>query len=128
MNFSQMDQIATTALATNQPKKLVKEIYKVLFDAIATAVAGGHRVTIDGLCVIQAVPRKARKTYNPRSGKTMLMPATIRPKFTPAKKLRLALEPGLMEIPKEVAGLEKFEKRPMPKMPKPKRSSKAAKE
>jgi nucleoid DNA-binding protein len=121
MNYTKMDQISAIAMATNQPKKLIKDVYDAFVYAVTTAVANGHRVSVDGLGVLQAVERKARKSYNPRSQKIMLLPTIQRPRFTPAKSFREIVDPSVIKEAKKRNGLNpkpKPRKRPEPLKPK----------
>jgi DNA-binding protein HU-beta len=71
--------------------KRAKEIIDTLSEIIATALAKGESVYIDGLGTLTAVDVKARKGRNPKTGEEVVIAATRRPKLRASKRLKEAV-------------------------------------
>ncbi len=62
-----------------------------VFDAITEALKNGDDVRIVGFGAFSAAKRAAREGRNPRTRETIMIPASIQPKFTAGKGLKEAL-------------------------------------
>ena len=62
-----------------------------VFDAITEALKNGDDVRIVGFGAFSAAKREAREGRNPRTRETIMIPASIQPKFTAGKGLKEAL-------------------------------------
>jgi DNA-binding protein HU-beta len=59
---------------------------------IADALASGEKVTFSGFGTFSVSERKARNGRNPRTGKTIKIPASKTVKFSPGKQLKEAVQ------------------------------------
>lgn len=75
--------------------ELTKDKAKVAVDAVLAhireAMKKGEDVRIPDFGTFKVTKRKAREGRNPATGKTIQIPASVVPKFTPAKGLKEAL-------------------------------------
>ena len=61
------------------------------FKAISTALSKGQEVRLVNFGTFLVAKRKATEGRNPRTGKTIKIPASKRPKFRPGKVLKQAV-------------------------------------
>lgn len=73
---------------TGLTKKTSREVVDAITSVITDALARGERVTLVGFGTFQVMERKARRGRNPRTGRTIQIPAKKAPKFRPGKELR----------------------------------------
>lgn len=66
---------------------------KAMLDAMADALAKGHRIEIRGFGSFSINRRPPRMGRNPRSGESVLVPEKRVPHFKPGKALREAVAP-----------------------------------
>ena len=80
------------AIADRIPQDLTKAaVEAVLTQAIATImdeVAQGHKVQLVGFGNFEPRERKERQGRNPKTGDTMIIPATTVPVFSPGKQFK----------------------------------------
>ena len=72
-------------------KKDAEVIVKSVIDSIVSALNKGEKVEIRGFGSFRVRERKARNARNPRTGKTIKVPAKKVPYFKPGKELRTIL-------------------------------------
>jgi integration host factor subunit beta len=65
---------------------------KTMLDAMADALARGHRIEIRGFGSFSINRRPPRMGRNPRSGEQVLIPEKLVPHFKPGKALREAVD------------------------------------
>ncbi len=61
---------------------------RVILDALADALAAGHRIEIRGFCSFSLRRRAPREARNPKSGKKVYVPEKYAPYFRAGSKLR----------------------------------------
>ena len=59
-----------------------------LLEAISGALAREEKVSISGFGTFSVTRRAARQGRNPKTGETIAIPASKKPKFTPGKSLK----------------------------------------
>ncbi|MDR3212103.1 MAG: HU family DNA-binding protein [Planctomycetota bacterium] len=62
-----------------------------IFDEVAQAVAKGVKVNIKDFGIFVRAPRKARTGRNPLTGQPIKIKASVKPRFTASKALKLAV-------------------------------------
>lgn len=77
-----IDAIASKA---DVSKKDADAALTATLEAIVEAVASGDKVTLVGFGSFEPRDRQAREGRNPQTGKTMTIPATKVPAFSPGK-------------------------------------------
>jgi DNA-binding protein HU-beta len=113
MNKAQF--IASLAPYFNGSKKEAQYAVSIVFDSIVRNIHKGEDVTINDFGKFKKVDRKARKGRNPFTGEEIMIKATKKVRFLPAK--------GLKEV---IAGARKLEAAPKPPAPKPVKAAKKA--
>jgi DNA-binding protein HU-beta len=73
------------------PKTVAGQAIDTILAAITKALAKGDVVTFVGFGSFATSKRKARNGRDPRSGKTLHIPAKVVPKFRAGKKLKDAV-------------------------------------
>jgi DNA-binding protein HU-beta len=63
-----------------------------MFDAIVKSLRGGEEVKVSGFGTFRVKMAKAREARNPRTGAVVHVPASKKPRFTPAKALKDAVK------------------------------------
>ncbi len=106
MNKAQF--IASLAPYFNGSKKEAQYAVSIVCDSIVRNIHKGEDVTINDFGKFKKVDRKARKGRNPFTGEEIMIKATKKVRFLPAK--------GLKEV---LAGARKLEAAPKPPAPKP---------
>ena len=89
--MSKQDLIDAVADKCDMTKDKAKEAVDVMFHQIGASMKGGADVRVPDFGTFKVAKRKAREGRNPLTGKTIQIPAANVPKFTPAKKLKDAL-------------------------------------
>lgn len=89
--MSKQDLIDAVALKCDLTKDKAKDAVDAALARITEALKGGGDVRIPDFGTFKVTKRKAREGRNPATGKTIQIPASNVPKFTPAKKLKDAL-------------------------------------
>ena len=80
-----IDAVATACGITKDNAKLGVE---TMLEHIKASMKKGEDVRIPDFGTFKVAKRKAREGRNPSTGKTIQIPASIVPKFTPAKGLK----------------------------------------
>lgn len=83
-----IDKVAEKASASLDKQITKKDVYSVItatIDAIMEAVAEGKKVTLVGFGSFERRERKEREGRNPKTGDTMVIPATKVPAFSAGK-------------------------------------------
>ena len=86
MNKAQL--VEKVADQVGKTKKDVAKVVDVVLKTITNRLKKGEKVTLVGFGSFQVMQRKARKGVNPRTKKTIQIPAKKVPKFSPGKSLR----------------------------------------
>ena len=86
--MSKQDLIDAVAERCELTKDKAKLAVDMMFDRIMTSMKDGNDVRIPDFGTFKVAKRKAREGRNPATGKTIQIPASNVPKFTPAKKLK----------------------------------------
>jgi len=76
---------ASASLEKSITKKDVDSVITATMDAIMEAVAEGQKVTLVGFGSFERRERKEREGRNPKTGDTMVIPATKVPAFSAGK-------------------------------------------
>jgi DNA-binding protein HU-beta len=84
--------IADVAAKTGEAKTKAGEIVDAVFDVITDALKKQDEVRIPNFGVFKVVETAARKARNPQTGEEVKVPAGKRPRFTPGKALKDALD------------------------------------
>ena len=80
-----MDLMATKADTT---LKEANALLDAFMDSVIQAVADGEKVTLVGFGLFEARERKAREGRNPKTGKSIQIPAARVPTFSAGKTFR----------------------------------------
>lgn len=86
--MSKQDLIDAVAEKCDMTKDKAKEAVDAIIHQIAQSMKGGGDIRIPDFGTFKVAKRKAREGRNPATGKTIQIPASNVPKFTPAKKLK----------------------------------------
>jgi DNA-binding protein HU-beta len=86
MNKTQF--IASLAPHFNGSKKEAAHAVEIVFDSITRNIHKGEDVTINDFGKFKKVDRKARKGRNPFTGETIMIKASKKVRFLPAKALK----------------------------------------
>ena len=90
MNKSEL--IAKVSLALNKEGDEVRLVFDKIVDEIVNQLRDGETVRIHGFGNFVPRPYGERKCYNPRTGETILLPASVQPAFVPGKKMRVMIQ------------------------------------
>ena len=80
-----IDAVATSCSITKDNAKIAVE---TMLEHIKASMKKGEDVRLPDFGTFKVAKRKAREGRNPSTGKTIQIPASIVPKFTPAKGLK----------------------------------------
>ena len=86
--MSKQDLIDAVATACDLTKDKAKDAVDAVITQLTTSMKAGTDVRIPDFGTFKVAKRKAREGRNPATGKTIQIPASNVPKFTPAKKLK----------------------------------------
>lgn len=75
----------------NVPKKQGAEMLDAFVEIVTNALRKGDKVNITGFGIFKVSDRKAREGRNPRTGETIHIKASKKPRFTPGKLLKEAI-------------------------------------
>lgn len=89
MNKSEL--ISAVAEKTQTTKTVASQLVNSLLDVIQTELKSGNEVSLAGFGIFAAVKRAERTSRNPATGSPIKVPATVVPKFKPAKALKDAV-------------------------------------
>ena len=73
-------------------KAQARRAIDAIFDTIEKTLARGEEVAISGFGVFKVAKRAARQGRNPKTGETIMIAASIKPKFRAAKQLKEAVK------------------------------------
>ena len=65
-----------------------RSILDAVFNTISDTLVNGDKVDVTGFGKFEAVQRAERKGRNPQTSEELIIPASIAPKFKPAKALK----------------------------------------
>lgn len=80
-----VDKVAEKSGVT---KKQADIVLTAAIDAIMETVSGGEKVTLVGFGSFEPRERKEREGRNPKTGETMVIPATTVPAFSAGKQFK----------------------------------------
>lgn len=80
--------IAAVAAKAELSKKDAEKAIKAFTDAVAEELVQGGKVQLVGFGTFEVSERAAREGRNPKTGKTMEIPASKTPKFKAGKALK----------------------------------------
>ena len=89
--MTKTDLVNVIAAETEIKKKDVEAVVNATLSAIANALKEGDKVQLIGFCTFEVKEMAARECRNPRTGETVMVPATKRPVFTAGKALKDAV-------------------------------------
>ena len=89
--MSKQDLIDAVASKCELTKDKAKDAVDAVIHQIMDSMKTGTDVRIPDFGTFKVAKRKAREGRNPATGKTIQIPASNVPKFTPAKKLKETL-------------------------------------
>ena len=89
--MNKKELIAAVAEKTGVQKKEVEAVVKCSIDEIVAAVAKKEPVRLLGFGTFVARDRAKRKVKNPANGKTINVPACVRPAFKAGTAFRMAV-------------------------------------
>ena len=72
-------------------KVQANKVLGALVEAVIAAMTSGEAVMLGGLGTFKVSKRNERKGRNPQTGKDIVVPASMVPKFTPARSLKEAV-------------------------------------
>ncbi|MBD2261353.1 HU family DNA-binding protein [Pseudanabaena sp. FACHB-2040] len=85
-----VDKVSEKASVT---KKEADAIISAIIDSIVEAVADGQKVTLVGFGSFEPRSRAEREGRNPKTGDTMVIPASVVPAFSAGKLFKDRLKP-----------------------------------
>jgi DNA-binding protein HU-beta len=85
------DLVAAVATGTGLSKTDATKAVDEVFDQITSALKKGDDVRLVGFGTFLVTKRAASQGRNPRTGEPLNIPASKRPKFTPGKGLKEAV-------------------------------------
>ena len=86
MNKTQL--IEAVAAKTDLTKKGAEAAVAAVLESIEDALVAGEKVQLVGFGTFEVKEKAARECRNPRTGETVMVPATKRPVFTAGKALK----------------------------------------
>jgi len=89
--MTKSELIETVAQATHQRKKLVAMTIALTFEQIERAIRKDKRFCMPGFGTFSIRRRRARKGFNPRTNRSMTIPAARTIGFRPAPRLKNGL-------------------------------------
>lgn len=81
----------TLAEKLNIPNKQAAEFLEVFIAEVTKVMKSGEKLNLTGFGIFKVADRKAREGRNPRTGETIQIKASKKPKFTPGKVLKEAV-------------------------------------
>jgi len=89
--MTRADLVSAMAKASGGSKVSAERALNALLDEIFDSLKKGHRVTIGGFGTFVVSRRAERNGRNPRTGKTIKIPACRVPRFKPSRSLKGAI-------------------------------------
>ena len=90
MNKSEL--ISKVALSLDIESDEVRLVFEKIVDEIVNQLRDGETVKIHGFGNFVPRPYGERKCYNPRTGESIMLPASVQPAFIPGKKMRVMIQ------------------------------------
>lgn len=78
--------------SNNLSKKVAAEALDLALDAIVGVLESGDKLQLVGYFTVEPVARAARKGYNPQTREEIDVPAAMRVRITPGKRLNESVE------------------------------------
>jgi len=78
--------------ANIETKKQAQEAVDAFFDTIVKTLSRGEEVAITGFGTFRVAKRAARQGRNPKTGETIQIAASVKPKFRAGKLLKEAVK------------------------------------
>lgn len=75
-----------------ETKAAAQRAVDAVFDTIVKTMSRGEDVVITGFGAFKVAKRAARQGRNPKTGETIQIPASVKPKFRPGKVLKEAVK------------------------------------
>ena len=86
--MNKAELIAAMADESGLTKKDAEKALKAFTDVVAAELQKGEKIQLVGFGTFEVSQRAAREGRNPQSGETMIIPASIAPKFKAGKALK----------------------------------------
>ncbi len=83
---------AVMKAANIETKKQAHEAVEAVFDTIVKTLSRGEEVGLPGFGTFRVVKRAARQGRNPKTGETIQIAASVKPKFRAGKLLKEAVK------------------------------------
>ncbi|MDO8429827.1 MAG: HU family DNA-binding protein [bacterium] len=83
---------AVLKFAKCETKKQAQEAVEAVFATITKSLSRGEDVTVTGFGTFRTVKVAARSGRNPKTGESLNIPASIKPKFKAGKALKEAVK------------------------------------
>lgn len=90
--MTKSELITKVALSLNKDEKEIKLFFETVTDEIINQLRNGETVKIHGFGNFVPRPYGERKCYNPRTGKNVVLPASVQPAFVPGRKMRVMIQ------------------------------------
>ena len=75
----------------NIPNKQAGEFLEAFIEETITVMKSGDKLNLTGFGIFKVADRKAREGRNPKTGETIHIKASKKPRFTPGKALKEAV-------------------------------------
>ena len=75
----------------NIPNKQAGEFLEAFIEETITVMKSGDKLNLTGFGIFKVADRKAREGRNPKTGETIHIKASNKPRFTPGKALKEAV-------------------------------------
>lgn len=86
------DIIDIVSEKTSITKKDVERVYDAILETMVEALSKNEKVLLSGFGTFEVRDRASRSGLNPRTGETIMIPATKTPAFTAGKVLKDAVK------------------------------------
>jgi DNA-binding protein HU-beta len=83
---------AVMKAAEIETKAAAHRAVEAVFDTITKTLGRGEDITITGFGTFRIAKRAARQGRNPKTGETIQIPASVKPKFRAGKALKEAVK------------------------------------
>lgn len=90
--MNKADLIADVAERTHESKAKAGEMVDAVFESMLEALKRGEEIRLPAWGVFKVVQTAARKARNPQTNEMVDVPAAKRPRFTPGKALKDAVD------------------------------------
>ena len=90
--MTKTELIEKIAISAGLSKNEAAKALNAALDNIIKALQKGQKVTLIGFGTFHVASRKSRSGRNPRTGESIIIPATKVPKFIPGKAFKKALK------------------------------------